>query len=91
MFTYGDGAVIGINADHPETRQRFTMAHELGHYLLRHHERAEAYEDRFHLDLAENTPPGFDWRAERAANDFAADLLMPAGSCRPRSGRPRTP
>ncbi len=77
VFAYQDGAVIGINADHPKTRRRFTMAHELGHYLLRHHESFPGSEDRFHIDLAEGTPPGFDWRAERGANDFAADLLMP--------------
>jgi Zn-dependent peptidase ImmA (M78 family)/DNA-binding XRE family transcriptional regulator len=77
VFAYEDGAVIGVNADHPETRQRFTIAHELGHYLLGHHERSPVYEERFHLDLAERMPPGFDHRAERAANDFAADLLMP--------------
>jgi Zn-dependent peptidase ImmA (M78 family)/DNA-binding XRE family transcriptional regulator len=77
VFAYEDGAVIGINVDQPETRQRFTMAHELAHYLLGHHERSSDYEDRFHIDLAESTPPGHDWRAERAANDFAADLLMP--------------
>jgi Zn-dependent peptidase ImmA (M78 family)/DNA-binding XRE family transcriptional regulator len=77
VFPYEDGAVIGINSDQPETRQRFTMGHELGHYLLRHHERTLAYDEPFHIDLEEGTPPGFDWRAERAANDFAADLLMP--------------
>jgi Zn-dependent peptidase ImmA (M78 family)/DNA-binding XRE family transcriptional regulator len=76
VFAYEDGAVIGINDDQLKTRQRFTMAHELGHYLLRHHERSD-YGGRFHIDLAEGTPPGFDWRAERAANEFAADLLMP--------------
>src|SRR2546430_11553117 len=27
-------AVIGVNARHSEARQRFTIAHELGHYLL---------------------------------------------------------
>jgi Zn-dependent peptidase ImmA (M78 family)/DNA-binding XRE family transcriptional regulator len=77
VFAYEDGAVIGINTDQPPTRQRFTMAHELAHYLLRHHERSSDNEDRFHIDLAEGPPPGFDWRAERAANAFAADLLMP--------------
>lgn len=77
VFAYEDGAVIGVNADQAATRQRFTVAHELAHYLLRHHERSPEYEDRFHIDLAEGTPPGFDWRAERAANAFAADLLMP--------------
>ena len=77
VFAYEGGAVIGINGDHPQTRQRFTMAHELAHYLLRHHERSPDYGDSFHIDLAEGPPPGFDWRAERAANAFAADLLMP--------------
>jgi transcriptional regulator with XRE-family HTH domain len=69
------GAAIGVNSDQPAVRQRFTIAHELGHFLLDHHE-------RFHIDLGQNdrdgTPPGYDWMSERAANDFAAELLMPA-------------
>jgi Zn-dependent peptidase ImmA (M78 family)/DNA-binding XRE family transcriptional regulator len=68
-------AVIGVNETHAMTRQRFTIGHELGHHLLNHH-------DRFHIDLgpadAYGTPPGYDWQSERAANDFAAELLMPA-------------
>ena len=28
--------VIEINANEPITRQRFTIAHEIGHYLLKH-------------------------------------------------------
>lgn len=74
VFEYEDGAVIGINSNHHENRQRFSTAHELGHYLLNHH-RSE--DDGIHLDISEGAPPGFDWRAERAANDFAAELLMP--------------
>src|ERR1044071_1225176 len=27
-------AVIGVNQAHPATSQRFSLAHELGHYLL---------------------------------------------------------
>jgi Zn-dependent peptidase ImmA (M78 family)/DNA-binding XRE family transcriptional regulator len=77
VFAHESAAVIGINEDHSDTRQRFSMAHELGHFLLGHHERSSDYEHRFHIDLSEGTPPGFDWRAERAANEFAADLLMP--------------
>ena len=46
-----------------------------GHYLLNHH-------DRFHIDLGPNAehgdPPGYDWQSERAANQFAANLLMPS-------------
>jgi Zn-dependent peptidase ImmA (M78 family) len=30
-----------------------------------------------HIDLAESDPPGYDWEVERAANEFAAELLMP--------------
>jgi Zn-dependent peptidase ImmA (M78 family) len=77
VSAHEDGAVIGINDGHSDTRQRFSAAHELGHFLLGHHERSSSYEQRFHIDISEGSPPGFDWRAERAANDFAADLLMP--------------
>ena len=51
---------------------------KLGHHLLRH-------ADGFHLDLGGDLAPnvtgghpGYDWRSERAANEFAANLLMPA-------------
>ena len=30
----GDDFQIFYNGNHPETRQRFTVAHELAHYLL---------------------------------------------------------
>ena len=76
------GAVIWVNESQLKTRQRFTLAHELGHHLLRH-------ADAFHLDLggdlapnASGEHPGYDWRAERAANEFAANLLMPASMVR---------
>lgn len=74
-----DGAVITVNESQFSGRQRFTVAHELGHYLLRHH-------DRFHIDLSEPTaigePPGYNWVHEREANEFAASLLMPAAMMR---------
>jgi Zn-dependent peptidase ImmA (M78 family)/transcriptional regulator with XRE-family HTH domain len=72
------GAVIWVNRTQAPVRQRFSTAHELGHHLLRH-------ADTFHLDLggdlapnATGGHPNYDWRAERAANEFAASLLMPA-------------
>ena len=68
------GPVIGINEDHHPVRQRFSIAHELGHVMLCHI-------DSFHVDLGstdeDGEPPGYNWRHERAANDFAANLLMP--------------
>jgi Zn-dependent peptidase ImmA (M78 family)/DNA-binding XRE family transcriptional regulator len=69
------GPIIGFNSAHSHGRQRFTVAHELGHYLLRHH-------DHYHLDMgsamAHGEDPNYDWRDERKANEFAAELLMPA-------------
>jgi Zn-dependent peptidase ImmA (M78 family)/DNA-binding XRE family transcriptional regulator len=77
VFAHDGAAVIGVNENHPPNRQRFSLAHELGHYLLGHHQQSRGYEDRFHIDTSDGTPPGFDWRAERAANDFGAEVLMP--------------
>ncbi len=75
IMEFAGGAAIAVNAGQPNVRQRFTIGHELGHYLLAHH-------DVFHIDLGPSaehgTPPGYDWRHERAANEFAAELLMPA-------------
>lgn len=76
------GAVIWVNECQAPTRQRFTLAHELGHHLLRH-------ADSFHLDLGGNLAPNvtgghpsYDWRAERSANEFAANLLVPSSMVR---------
>lgn len=75
LIALDEGAVIGVNDKQHEHRQRFTIGHELGHYLLNHH-------DRFHIDLGPNAehgdPPGYDWQSERAANQFSANLLMPS-------------
>lgn len=77
VFSHEGGAIIGVNTLHSDTRQRFSTAHELGHFILGHHERSRSYEDSFHIDVSEGNPAGIDLRAERAANEFAADLLMP--------------
>jgi len=68
-----DTPIVVVRAKDPPRRQRFSAAHELGHILLAHH-------DTFHVDLtrADGVPPDYNWRHERAANDFAAALLMPA-------------
>lgn len=72
----GGGGIIGVNSEHSRTRQRFTIAHELGHLLLHG-------DDEFHID--EKRP--LAWRddvssqavdpREIEANQFAAELLMP--------------
>lgn len=73
-------AVIGLNVSHTKTRQRFTLAHELGHFLL--HKRGEG---GLHVDERDffvrfrdtHSSDGSD-REEREANAFAAELLMPS-------------
>ncbi|HEY9013269.1 MAG TPA: ImmA/IrrE family metallo-endopeptidase [Devosia sp.] len=65
------GWEIGVNSLHHPHRQRFTVAHELGHYFL--HRDSEPFEDGL-LFRRENQIN----RKEREANEFAALLLMPA-------------
>jgi Zn-dependent peptidase ImmA (M78 family)/DNA-binding XRE family transcriptional regulator len=69
------GYVIGVNRSHHLNRRRFSIAHECAHAVLRH--RAGFYMDFTDVDpFGERSPRhGQD---ERAANGFAAALLMPA-------------
>jgi Zn-dependent peptidase ImmA (M78 family) len=68
--------VIGVNALHPTVRQRFTIAHELGHYFL--HQRDRLIVDRSFQTMRrdEHSSQGVYGR-EIEANEFAAELLMP--------------
>jgi len=77
----GDRAVIGVNGRHPITRQRFTIAHELGHHLL--HGERNLYVDKSYVVhfRDENSSTGYD-PLEVEANHFAAELLMPADKVR---------
>jgi Zn-dependent peptidase ImmA (M78 family) len=73
----GDGlAIIGVNSTHSIGRQRFTIAHEIGHLILHK-------DESLHVD--EKSPIGFrneesslaTKAPEIEANQFAAELLMP--------------
>lgn len=70
---YFDSAkhTIFVNPDEPSSRQRFTVAHELGHYELGHGNRNREKET-----LASYDP------IEAEANQFAAELLMPENAIR---------
>lgn len=70
-----DGAAIGVNAAHPWVRQRFTIAHELGHFML--HPGRALILDHVRLNLRDNVSSLGTDREEREANAFAAELLMP--------------
>ena len=63
--------VIRINRHDPAKRQRFTVAHELAHYLLHRDEIGTGIEDDvlYRSSLSD--------RREQQANRLAADILMP--------------
>lgn len=74
----GSGAVIGVNANHHPNRQRFTIAHELGHYFL-HEEQGGVFVDEYLVQFrSDRTSDESLHLTETEANAFAAELLMPA-------------
>lgn len=72
----GGGGIIGVNSEHTKTRQRFTIAHEIGHLLLHGDEEFHIDEKRPLARRDEVSSQAVDWR-EIEANQFAAELLMP--------------
>jgi len=76
----GGAFLITISATDPYTRQRFTIAHELGHYMLHRHLIGDGVDDdrayrstnagKYHNTLIGPVE-------ETEANKFAANLLMP--------------
>ena len=68
-ITHKTKKAIGINKNHHPVRQRFSLAHELGHYFLDH-------------PTADEELPSEEGDQERniyesEANEFAGELLVP--------------
>jgi Zn-dependent peptidase ImmA (M78 family) len=67
-----EGFIVTVNSNHPLVRQRFTIAHEIAHFVL-------------HRDLIGNgvvddglyRSRTLSSAVERQANRYAADILMP--------------
>jgi Zn-dependent peptidase ImmA (M78 family) len=72
----GYKAVIGVNTSKHPNRQRFTVAHELGHALLHSGEKLHV-DQGFEIKLRSSKPVGGYDLDEKEANLFAAELLMP--------------
>lgn len=70
-----------INHYHSEGRKRFTMAHELGHYLL-HKDTSTVFIDETRLFYRGKGSEGSIDPTEVEANVFAAELLMPEEAVR---------
>jgi predicted transcriptional regulator len=68
------GFAIAVNALHSPKRQRFTVAHEIAHFIL-HRDligpRGEVVDDAMYRSSLSDT-------LERQANRLAAEILMPA-------------
>ena len=79
----GDQVFMAINAVQSKPRQRFTIAHEIGHYLLDEakpiwvDKRIRPVQVSFRTTGASGTPTSYQLPEVRA-NRFAAELLMPA-------------
>lgn len=71
--------MIGYNLNHSRVRQRFTIAHEIGHFVMH---ASDNQQQRLFVDRStmfkrdENSSTGDDLQ-EIQANQFAAALLMP--------------
>lgn len=77
----GGQAIIGVNSAESPLRQRFTIAHEIGHLQL-HTGRPVIVDKLVRVNLRSGQGTFTTQREEREANQFAAELLMPAALVR---------
>jgi len=70
-------AVIGVNSLDAPNRRRFTIAHEIGHLLL-HKDESLHVDEKFPIGLRNELSGMAVDENEIEANQFAAELLMPA-------------
>lgn len=83
LVVRGNHAVMGVNKKHSLNRRRFSIAHELGHYMM-HRSMSDVFVDAFHRD--NDSSKGID-PEEIQANAFAAEILMPETILRERLSR----
>lgn len=76
LYRAGSTAIIAVNVAHPPTRQRFSLAHELGHFFLGS-PTSTVFVDTVVVRHRNSTSSlGID-PEEITANQFAAEFLMP--------------
>jgi Zn-dependent peptidase ImmA (M78 family) len=76
MIDAGKGT-IGFSPRESKVRQRFTIAHELGHYELHKQESGLFIDNEFKILFRDNNSSKGEIKKELEANSFAAALLMP--------------
>lgn len=67
---------LAVNSNHHPNRQRFSIAHELGHYYLHLNSSSTVFIDKTVYYRNVDSSSG-KYQQEIEANAFAADLLMP--------------
>ncbi|RKD92526.1 ImmA/IrrE family metallo-endopeptidase [Mangrovibacterium diazotrophicum] len=76
LLTKENVNLIAVKSTESEVRQRFTIAHELGHFLFHSTNKDDIFISNV-LFRNESSSTG-EIRMEREANSFAAAILMPA-------------
>jgi hypothetical protein len=77
----GQKGIIAVNSRLREaSRKRFTIAHEIGHFVIPHHRLLGNVCDERQIERFEKKL----YRPELEANDFAAELLLPSAVLRTR-------
>jgi Zn-dependent peptidase ImmA (M78 family) len=82
----GEPPVIGVNSATSANRQRFTIAHELGHLLCGHDGQTLILDRTVQVNWRDRNSGAATDRQEIEANAFEAALLMPAAEVRDRLG-----
>lgn len=72
VYKDAGGFLIEINPQHPETRQRFSIAHELAHLILHK-------EDIIRVGIVDrDSENSLNKEKEEDANNLASEILMPS-------------
>lgn len=69
--------IIGINPLESSVRQRFTIAHELGHFILHKNSESLFVDKDFKVLFRNQESSTGELKREQDANAFAAAILMP--------------
>jgi len=80
LVVENDRGAIGYNSSHARVRQRFTVAHEIAHFILhlKRNRRSQLFIDPFVIFRRDDNSATGNDRQEIEANRFGAALLMPA-------------
>lgn len=77
LYTDDENTIIGINSTNSKNRQRFSIAHEIGHLLLHQQKKSLFVDKTLRVKFRDKKSNLAVDKDEIAANAFAEELLMP--------------